>query len=116
MVLIHQLMLRVAYYASIQRQIGWLPAWGILMLKDSLQALARHANESPDCRVGRLLQEFDEETAEAFVSAMASKASTRAIWSELRSDGIAIDRNILDRTRGCFRGTQQCACGAGGKQ
>lgn len=80
------------------------------MLKDSLRALANSFNDVPECRIGKLLTELDEETADAFVSAMASKASTRAIWAALRSSSVAVDRSILDRKRGCFRQTQACSC------
>jgi len=86
------------------------------MLKDSLKILSEEAEKYVDCRIGRLMQEKefqDEETVAIFRSAMKSKASSRSIWEALRTSGLGVDRAAIDKARSCFRGQQQCSCGAG---
>lgn len=63
------------------------------MLKDHLVALLDNADEG--CSVSRLRKDFDEETLEVFDRVMASSASTRGIWLELRREGMPVDRGVL---------------------
>jgi len=83
------------------------------MLKDSLNALVAKANQqATQCRFGRLLNvELDEQTSAALDSAMRSSASTRAIWLELKNEGIRIDRVSVAEARACYRGQAECKCG-----
>ena len=81
------------------------------MLKESLESLLEP--EEPGCRVGRMMNDFDDETKEVFISVMKSEASSRAIAYELRREGIIIDRSTLGVARPCFKGGVECACGYG---
>ena len=83
---------------------------GANLLKDSLKALAVKAEDNPPCRIGQLIKEFDPETAEAFVSAMRSPASSRSIWSALRESEVTVDRAAIDKARACFKGKKECHC------
>ena len=81
------------------------------MLKESLESLLE--TDEPGCRVGRMMDDFDEETKEVFINVMKSLASSRAISMELRKEGIIVDRSTLGAARPCFRGGAECACGYG---
>lgn len=81
------------------------------MLKETLESLLEP--EEPGCRVGRMMDDFDDETKEVFINVMKSLASSRAIALELRREGIVVDRSTLATARPCFKGGAECACGYG---
>tara|TARA_B110001454_G_scaffold217757_1_gene243862 strand:- start:958 stop:1200 length:243 start_codon:yes stop_codon:yes gene_type:complete len=73
------------------------------LLKDHLVALLDNIDEG--CTVARLRKNLDEETLEAFDRVMASSASTRGIWMELKKEGMSVDRGIISRHR-----QDKCEC------
>lgn len=62
-------------------------------LTDRLKGLSTGA-VSP-CPVGKLLTEFDNETADAFQKALDGRVATRVIHTELTSAGIRIGRDTI---------------------
>jgi hypothetical protein len=84
------------------------------MLKESLESLLEP--DEPDCRVGRMMSEFDEETKAVFIEVMKSQAASRQISIELRKEGIVVDRATIGTARHCFKGTAECVCGYGETQ
>ena len=59
------------------------------------------------CPVGKLLSEMDTETAKAFEQALAGRATTRVIHTELTNAGIKIGRDTLAAHR-----NEWCRCKA----
>lgn len=62
-------------------------------LSDRLKNLAD--KPTGPCPVGRLLDSMDKETAEALEKALAGRAATRVIHSELINAGIHIGRDTV---------------------
>ena len=67
--------------------------------------------EAP-CPLGKIHKRLDKETAQAFISALQSPASTTQIHKALISEGFSIARTTLNHKRHCFKaGTDdQCLC------
>ena len=84
------------------------------MLRESLESLLEP--DEPGCRVGRMMDDFDDDTKEVFINVMKSLASSRAIAMELRKEGIVIDRSTIGAARPCFKGGAECICGYGENQ
>lgn len=68
-----------------------------MTLKDRLITLSNV--DSQLCPVGELLASLDAEDAEALRRVLASKASTRAIHTELAAEGYRIGRDTMGSHR-----------------
>lgn len=75
------------------------------MLKDSLkQLIQNNQGRSRDCKLGKIIQSQDTETAEVIVEALISDASTMGIVRALNADGINLSREYLGEKRAtCFK-------------
>lgn len=75
------------------------------MLKDSLKQLIQNPDSSSrECKLGRIIQSQDQETAEVIIEALASEASTMGIVRALNAEGISLSREYLgEKRKTCFK-------------
>jgi hypothetical protein len=75
------------------------------MLKDSLkQLIANPDGNARECKLGRIIQSQDAETAEVMIEALASGASTMGLVRALSAEGINLSREYLGEKRAtCFK-------------
>lgn len=83
---------------------------GAQMLKDILKQLDSESTLSSRCKVGRIYQEMEPDTAEAFKDVMCGGASTMDITRALNSEGISVRRELIGEKRACFRGENPACC------
>ena len=74
-------------------------------------AVMSKAVEAP-CPLGKLYKRLDKETAQAFLIALQSPASTSEIHKALIAEGYSISRTTINHKRHCFKqGTDhKCLC------
>lgn len=86
------------------------------MLRDALRQLIDDpSGRAKDCKLGKIISSQDEETAEIFIEALKSSASTMGLVRALKSEGIAISREYLGEKRArCFKepGNANCCLSA----
>ena len=66
----------------------------------------------PNCALGKIANELDEDTREALCDAMCSSASSNSLANSLREAGYLISRSTIVQKRHCFtsEGTNRCDC------
>lgn len=80
------------------------------MLKDLLDRLEEKADGIPPCRLFQVAESLDQETREIFIRSLLNQnISGRAMHGALRSEGIVIDKALLNKQRKCMR-TNECTC------
>lgn len=81
------------------------------MLKNRLEELLA-SKKTDECPMKEFISTLDGETAESFKKVMASGVGAQTLYLVMREEGHKISRTVIERTRGCFRGTKECKCGA----
>lgn len=75
-------------------------------LKDKLEQIKPGANPLDGfCTVGKIIEQLPKEDGEALISALKSRASTRAIYRVLKDEGFKLERQTVTLHRKGF-----CRC------
>lgn len=74
------------------------------MLKDALGKLMDTQNFKQDCKLGRIINSLDTDTADTLIQALRSEVTTMSLIRALNSEGVPIGREFLAEKRNtCFK-------------